>query len=155
MIDRGFPADVFHNVDLTASRPARSVDIVAKHPECRPDPLAERYFYPGFNAAVFLLEFAFRQQPGRRVVATDSVLTSEGLVDYLYDQVAAPIQISILSAAGVGLEFVVSPAIAADIVTPLSRIRLGPCWPIELIGPGKYPALGSCPVEWESNHHSK
>ena len=40
--DVWLPADVFHDVNLTAVRPADRADVVAKHPERRPDSLAVR-----------------------------------------------------------------------------------------------------------------
>jgi len=42
MIGRRLAANVFHDVDLAASGPARLINIRTEHPECRPDALSER-----------------------------------------------------------------------------------------------------------------
>ena len=61
---RRFPADILHDVDLTAVGPVNRIDIVAQHPECRPDALPKRNLDPRFEAAIGLAEFILSEQSG-------------------------------------------------------------------------------------------
>src|SRR5437660_10782285 len=73
MNNRRLLADIFHDVDLTAVGPMNSIDIVAQHPECRPDALAKRNLDPRFETAIGLAELGLREQSGRGIVATNFV----------------------------------------------------------------------------------
>ena len=47
-------ADVLHDVDLAAVRPADLSDVLAQHPERRPHALAPRDLHPGLDVPVLL-----------------------------------------------------------------------------------------------------
>src|SRR5882672_4660152 len=51
-------ADVFHDVDFAALRPADGADVIAKHPESGPHSLPRRSLDAGFEAAIGLAEKA-------------------------------------------------------------------------------------------------
>ena len=50
--DAWLAADVFHDVDLAAERPPDFAEVVAEHPEGRPEPRAGREFDPRLDAAI-------------------------------------------------------------------------------------------------------
>src|SRR5206468_7066519 len=64
-----FPADVLHDVDLTAAGPADAADVVAEHPEGGPDALAPGQLDTGLEVPVRLGEAPGRGEPGRGVLA--------------------------------------------------------------------------------------
>ena len=56
-------ADVFHDVDFAALRPADALDVVAKHPERRPEALPAWDANARLESAVGLSEVAFGLYP--------------------------------------------------------------------------------------------
>jgi len=44
--------NVFHNVDFVASGPADSIDVIAQHPESRPNTLAIRHAHASFHITI-------------------------------------------------------------------------------------------------------
>src|SRR5580704_11587984 len=56
--DRGFLADILHDVDLAAVGPARFVDIGAEHPEGGPDSLSTRYLNARLESSIGLRKLA-------------------------------------------------------------------------------------------------
>src|SRR5450755_224325 len=54
MDDRRFAADVFHDVDFAAGRPADFFNVIAQHPERGPDSLPVRNLDSGFKTSVSL-----------------------------------------------------------------------------------------------------
>src|SRR5215813_5112814 len=72
-----FAADIFHDVDLAALRPAVRGDVIAQHPESWPHSLPCRNFDKRFKSAVRLIEKSLRLQSGGSVVALDAVRSRE------------------------------------------------------------------------------
>src|SRR5438067_604983 len=122
MDHRRFPADIFHDVDLAAVGPMNSIDIVAQHPERRPDALAKRNLDPGFDTAIGLAELVLRQQPGGSIVATNLVSAGKSFLDRIDDQ-RAVLTVRVCWAARIGFEFVVAPTLTTKIKGPLGRIN--------------------------------
>src|SRR2546423_15008887 len=65
--DRRLAADVLHDIDLARLRPTDSVDVVAEHPERRPQTLPARNTDARLEAAVRLGEEPFGLDPRRGV----------------------------------------------------------------------------------------
>src|SRR5947207_6247362 len=115
-------SDVFHDVDLTAIRPANALDVITQHPEGRPDALSIRDLNPRFKTAEGLAEFVFCKQPRRSKAAANVVRPLESFFEYCdYQQAISEMRVG--GAARVSLEFVVAPTLAANIEGPLARIR--------------------------------
>jgi hypothetical protein len=112
--DRGFPTDSFHDVDLAAVRPASSVDVVTQHPKCWPDTLAVRDLDSGFKPSVGLAELVLCEQSCGSVVAGDFVRPRKGFLER-FDYQPTILDIRVCCAAGIGFQFVVTPAVTADI----------------------------------------
>src|SRR5579859_194167 len=74
---RGFLADVFHDVDFAVIWPANFVDVVAHHPERGPDSLAPGNLDAGFESPVRLRELTQRFQARGCVVAAYTIRPSE------------------------------------------------------------------------------
>src|SRR5205823_6370273 len=55
---RRLAANVFHDVDLSAVRPVRRIDIIPQHPKCRPEPLPVGNLDARLEPAIRLLELA-------------------------------------------------------------------------------------------------
>src|SRR5215470_4234353 len=134
-------ADVFHDVDFTGRRPAGGGDVVAEHPESGPHSLACRDFDARFKAAVGLAEKPLGFGAGGSVVARNAVRAGEGSAFLLRgDDKIAALNLSVLQAVGVALEFIVAPAFAAGVVGPLGRIGSRLVGSVEFVGPNKSPA---------------
>src|SRR5882757_2230288 len=93
-------ADIFHNVDFTASGPTGWANVVAKHPKRRPHSLPLRNLNAGFKASIFLVEQTLRLQPGRGVLTSDTILAGVGLLVGGDDQVAI-LYVCVLRSIGV------------------------------------------------------
>ena len=130
--------DVLHHVDLAVVRPPARVDVDAHHPERRPEALPARNPDSRLEAAVRLREATERLQPRRRVVARDAVRSRELLGARRDDQRAA-FDARVLGAIGVGLELLVAPAAAAQLVDPARRIGAAAVSAVELVAPRKLP----------------
>src|SRR5262249_49319231 len=139
--DRRFAANVFHDVDLSASGPTHLPDIRSEHPECRPDALSERHFYAGLDSAVTLAEFVFGKQSCRSIVAPNTVLSSEALLEKLDYKMSVAIEKRVVAAAGIGFKLVVAPAVAPHVVVPLRLIGNAAGRAIEFISPAQRVAL--------------
>ena len=63
-----------------------SIDIVAQHPERRPDALAKRNLDPRFDTAIGLAELVLREQPGRGIVASYLVGAGKRFLDRFDDE---------------------------------------------------------------------
>src|SRR5712692_3654264 len=112
--DRRFLANIFHDVDLAASGPADGTDVVAQHPKCRPDTLAIGDLNSRLEPSIGLAELILSEQSRRSVVAGYAVRPGERFLERFNDQQAA-FKIRVRSAIRIGLEFVVTPTVAADI----------------------------------------
>lgn len=112
--DRRFLTDIFHDVDLAAVRPASGVDVVTQHPKCRPDPLAVRDLDSRVKPSVGLAELVLSEQSCRTVIAGYVVRPGKGFFERFNYQPAI-LDIRVCSAARVGFQFVVTPAVAADV----------------------------------------
>ena len=123
----GFLADVFHDVDFAALGPADGGNVFAEHPEGGPHALAFRDFDAGFDAAVGLGEEALRFQAGGSVFARDAIGGRVGFFLRGDDEIAL-FDVGVFGAIGVGLEFVVAPAFAAEVVGPFVGIWRGAVW---------------------------
>src|SRR5437763_11987052 len=101
-MDHGrFPADIFHDVDLTTVGPMNLIDIVAQHPKRRPDALAVGNLNSRFEAAIGLAEFILRDQPCRCVVASYVVWSGKCFLNWFdYEFAGYPIRIFILVCVG-------------------------------------------------------
>ena len=132
----GLLADVFHDVDLAALGPADFVYVVAKHPEGGPDALALRDFDAGFEAAEGLCEEALCFQARGSVFASDVIGAFEIFFARGDDEIAV-FDVGVFAAVGIGLEFVVAPASAAEVVGPFFRVGGGAVGTVEFVGPDK------------------
>ncbi len=139
MGDGRFAADVFHDVDLAARRPADFVDVVAEHPERGPDSLSIGNFDAGFEASVGLIEFALRVQARGGVVASHAVGASVGFLERDHFQIAV-LDVQVLRTGGVVLQFLVASAFAVDLNLPFSWIGWGAIRLVEFVAPGEGPA---------------
>ncbi len=104
------PPDVLHDVDLAGGRPADVAEVVAEHPERRPDSLTSRDLDARLEPPVRLAERGRGQQSGRGVLAPAVVALVVGRVlpaggD---DQVALAVVHRVAGAVGVVLPFVVA-----------------------------------------------
>src|SRR5262249_28971477 len=70
---RGFPADVLHDVDFSASRPTRGVNVFSQQPKRGPKPLPVRNPDTGFESAVLRGELILCNQTRRSVITRDIV----------------------------------------------------------------------------------
>ncbi len=75
--DRRLPANVFHDIDLTAIWPACRTNVVAQHPKRRPDSLSKRYFDSRFKPPEGLRELEPGKQPRRSVITAIAVRTGK------------------------------------------------------------------------------
>src|ERR1051326_8606647 len=123
---------VLHDVDLPALGPAGGCSVDSHHPERGPHPLAGGQLHSGFDAAVF------DRKLGQRFEARGSVLAGPGLARY-DDQISGAIQIRVLVAAGIVLEFLIAPAAGAEVEDPLVRVRRSAGWPVKLVTPDQGP----------------
>ena len=126
MHDRWLLADVFHDVDFAAGRPAFRLNVLTQHPEGGPYSLAAGDLDARLEASIGLLEFPLCLEPGGGVAIQHAVPIAVGFVARSDDQVAI-LQLNVLQMVGVVLQFVVAPAIAAG----LDRPRFGPERPLE------------------------
>src|SRR6266576_761865 len=112
-------ADVLHDVDLAALRPADFADVIAEHPECRPDPLSLGDLDAGFEAPILLGEFAQGFLARGSVVSRHSVGAGVFLLQHFDLQIDAQME-GALAASGVVLHLLVAPTIASGFGNALS-----------------------------------
>src|SRR5580658_5393442 len=129
-----FLADVFHDVDLAAFRPARRGDVLAQHPECGPYSLPFGDFYSRLEAAVGLCKKILRFETGGGVFARYAVGAGVGFF-LRGDYEISFFDVCVFFAVGVGLEFVVAPAFAAEVVGPLFGVWRRTVWAGEFVAP--------------------
>ena len=60
---RALGAEVLHDVDLAAGGPADGADVIAQHPESRPDATSSGKLNACFEASITLAEEAFGLEP--------------------------------------------------------------------------------------------
>src|SRR5690349_8798601 len=111
---RRFPADILHDVDLAAVGPVNGIDVVAQQPECRPDALAIRDLDSGFETAIGLAELVLGEQSGRGVVASYLVSAGKLFLDR-FDDERTVFHMCVCCATRIGLKFVVTPTLPANI----------------------------------------
>ena len=129
-IRSGIEADVLHDVDLAARRPARLADVRAQRPDGRPRAAARRHLRPYLHASVQELEAAARDEASRGVrVALVRLLS--GL-----DHEVAALGSRVLGPRGVVLLLVVGDV--ADVVVPLRGVE--GAWSVELVCEDQSPA---------------
>src|SRR5438128_3261257 len=138
MIDAWLVADIFHDVDLPAFWPTVFRYVVAEHPERRPDALTFRDLDTRFESAIRLGEKILRLESRRSVVASDAIRASEFFPVSGEEQIAV-LDFHVLRVPSVGLELLITPALAAKVVRPLCRIRSGAVDRREFIGPSERP----------------
>ena len=117
-------------------QPTRA-DVVAEHPERRPDALARRHLDARLEAAVRLRELAAGVDAARRVVAAADSDSARATISRL----PWPSTRDVVGAVGVVLELVVAPAVAAGVEAPLAAVDRAP-GAVELVAPGERPAGG-------------
>ena len=139
---RGLAADVLHDVDLAAGRPAHGRDVGSEQPERGPDPLAVRDLHAPFEAPVGVREKPLRLQARRRVGPLEAVRTREGLAVRDDHQVAVAVERGVGGPIGVRLELLVAPAAAADVERPPAAIDAGSRRAVELVAPDERPRTG-------------
>src|SRR5437870_1619371 len=153
MIDAWLVADIFHDVDLPAFWPTVFRYVVAEHPERRPNALTFRDLDARFESAIRLGEKILCLESRGSVVASDAILASEFFLLSGDNQIVV-LDFHVLRARSVSLEFLIAPALAAQVVRPLCRIGSGAVGRRELIGPSERPigsrgrneGTGSCPT---------
>src|SRR5258707_7110706 len=129
----GLLADIFHDVDFAALRPADGSDVVAEHPERGPHSLPLGNLDAGFKPAIGLAEEAYRFEASGSVVAGCAATAGvAGLVLCGNDQVASQ-HLGVFREAGITFEFVVAPAVAAGVVCPLGRIERSSIGSVEFV----------------------
>ncbi len=109
--------DIFHDVDFAALRPAIVSDIVAEHPEGRPHSLPRGNLDSRFEAAIGLAEKPLGFQTRGGVIPRYAIGAGVGFF-LCGDHEIAALDLRVLCAIGVILEFVVAPAVTADVVGP-------------------------------------
>ena len=142
----GPPAHELHDVDLPGLRPADLLDVVAEHPERRPEARGTGNLDARLDPAVLELAEVPREQARRRELARAVVaaLRAVGPQDR-DDEVALAVGRGVRRAGGVGLELVVPPAHEADrravaeVVPPGRRVRGRAGRAVELVAPGELP----------------
>src|SRR3546814_125588 len=112
-----------------------------QHPDRRPGAAPRRQLRPRLDAAVEEVALALRHQPRGGVPVRTTVLPVRG------DGQHAVADGRIVDAVGIRLEFVVAPAVAAEVMAPFRRIRTAGV--VELVLPGGR-AL-ECPGRSEEN----
>lgn len=136
---RRLAADVLQDVDFAAGRPPGGADVVAEHPERRPDTLAFGDLDARLEAAIGPARLALGQQARRGVHLAAQRFLARG--DH---QIAVAVERGVLRAVGVVLELGVAPAVVvAEIEPPLGRIDGGAVGPLELVAPDQPPSCRS------------
>src|SRR5277367_4271840 len=138
MNDRGFRADVLHDVDFSAIGPSGGGEIVAEQPEGRPNPLTVWKLDARFEPAVFLGEFSLRLNAPRGVAALNPVGANEFFTNRLEDKLAV-FHADVSVARSVILQLPIAPAASAILNLPLGCIRRRAISAIELVAPGENP----------------
>src|SRR6266550_712400 len=138
MHHRRFLADVLHDVDFTFAGPAGMAGVGAEQPESRPDSLPTGNLDTRFKAAVGLLEFFFGLQACRCVPAEHSLAIAVPFAARSDDKISV-LNLNVLYAIGVILEFVVAPAVATRFDNPLGAVRHRSIAAIELVAPHERP----------------
>ena len=134
-------ADIFHDVDFSALRPADFADVVAQDPKGGPHPFPGGNLDARFEAPVSLGEESLRLEPRGRVFARYAIRSGEFFFPRGDEQAAIP-NFSVRGAIGVVLEFVIAPAVAANIVGPLCLVGQRTVGTIELVAPNEPPVGG-------------
>jgi len=142
VVDGGFAADVLHDVDFAALGPADAVNIFAEEPEGGPDSLPFGDLDAGLEAAIGLSEAGLGFEAGGGVGARDAIGTGEVFLASGDHQVAAP-DLGVARACGVGFEFLIAPAVAAEVVGPFGGIGGGTIGEGEFVGPRELPGRRS------------
>jgi hypothetical protein len=135
----GLLADVFHDVDFAALGPADGGNVFSEHPERGPNSLPFRDFDAGLEAAVGLDEQALCLEAGGGVLAGYPVGAGVGFFLRGDDEISF-FDSHVFLAIRVGLEFVVAPAFAAEVVGPFGGIGRGAVRSGEFVAPDKAPA---------------
>ena len=149
MNDRRLLADIFHDVDLAAVRPVSSIDVVTQHPKCRPDTLAVRNLNSRFKPSVSLAELILGEQSCRSVIASYVIRAGESFLN-CFDYELATVLIRVYGSTRIGLEFVVAPAVAADIKGPFAGINRRAVGAVELVAPNQAPYRGITRVRYRA-----
>src|SRR5438552_6207761 len=92
-------------------------DVVAEHPESGPHSLPRGNLDARFEAAIGLAEQALGFHTSRGVIPRNAIGAGVGFFLGDDDEIAAP-DLSVLRSIGVVLEFLVAPAVAANVVPP-------------------------------------
>src|SRR5271165_3172591 len=132
----GLLADVFHDVDFAALGPVDGGDAVAEHPKCGPDALASGNFYARFESSIGLAEEIFRFN-ARGGVVTGYGAGSRCLLLRGDDQIAR-LHVGVLRVIGVELEFLVTPAVAAEVVGPFGWVGGTAVRGVEFVAPNQH-----------------
>src|SRR5712692_7988776 len=132
-------AEVLHDVDLTALRPAHFIDVLAEHPKRGPDPPAPGQPYPRLDQPVTHGHTILADQARGRVSASAVAAVADLRIRPAHHdgKVAGAVEAGVLAAAGVVLEFVVSPAVPAGLRQPGVGVGRRARGAIELFRPGK------------------
>jgi len=131
---RGLLADVLHDVDFAAAGPAGLFDVVAQHPERRPNALSARNFDARFESSIGLRKFAQGLQARGSVVSGDAVSSGIFLLQYFDDQVSI-LLVGVVESLRVVLKLVVAPASAAGFGDPFGGVDRGAVRAVELVAP--------------------
>ena len=117
-IDDVFAVDGFDDVDFAAAGPSDFVEVLAEHPERRPDSLADRERDSGFYSAVLERKLAFGEH------ACGSVFLPFVVFFLRTDMQNSVLDVGVLFAACVVFPFVVAPAACAraDFKTPFAGV---------------------------------
>src|SRR5712664_184629 len=118
----GLAAAVLHDVHLAAGRPSHGGDVLAEHPERRPQALSRRQFDPRLDPAVRGKDLPARGDLRRRVATGAVVTMHSGVLRDARDdlKLALTVLLNVRGVGGVVHTIVVPPP--ANTRTPVAAI---------------------------------
>src|ERR1035441_418459 len=135
--------EILHDVDFAAGGPTDRPDVLAEHPERRPDALTKWNLDAGDDHPVLPIAVGGMRRGSR----TSALQTRGGVVagtvaNRANDQIAVAILEGILRRIGIGFGLAVSPSAAAQIVIPLGGIGRTSGRSVEFVAPYELPTAG-------------
>src|SRR5258708_24665580 len=148
-------AEILHDVHLATGGPGDGPDVLAQHPERRPDTFAERKLDSGLNPAILPTQICcMRGGAGTAGLKTRRRVVSGGVPDGPDHKIAMAILKDVVRRVGVDFRFAVAPAATSEIEVPLGRVGRGASRVVELIAPYQLP-VGSLSRRHEGGERDK